>query len=241
MQAAPQQLWPSRRSRLRRGPTRRRTPIAAVLAFAFALALTACGGSATPKRGQATPPATATAASGAGTATSAPTNGAAPIFAVPTVEPTPAAAGKRNARATPAASPAAGKGRQPVPANAQQVVQAFQRRGIPIGQVQNLSASDDPDHLLGAPGGYTSKSVFADSRVANGAAPSVQAGGAVEFFANERDAQRRFAQLRAAQKDSAQPEWLFHDGNVVLRLSAALRADQASEYEIGARQALAGR
>ncbi len=128
-----------------------------------------------------------------------------------------------------------------MPADAQQVVQALRRRGIPIGQAQNLSAGDDPDHLLGAPGGYSSKSVFADSRIAGDAPPSVQSGGAVEFFPNQRDAQRRFAQLQAAQKGSARPEWLFHDGDVVLRLSPALQADQVSQYEIAARQALAGR
>jgi hypothetical protein len=216
----------------------RRTPIA--IAVAFALGLAACSGSARPKVDRATPK-PGTAASSAGVATPAPSTGVAPIFAAPAVEPTPSAMGPGSARATPAASPAAGKGRRPVPDNAQQVVQAFQRRGIPIGQVQNLSAGDDPDHLLGVPGGYTSKSVFTDSRIANGAAPSVQAGGAVEFFPNQRDAQRRYAQLQAAQKGSAQPEWLFHDGNVVLRLSPTLKTDQVSDYEIATRLALAGR
>jgi len=83
---------------------------------------------------------------------------------------------------------------------------------------------------------------FVDTRLAGGATqPSVQAGGAVEFFASQRDAERRFTQLMAAQKGSAQPEQLFHDGAVVLRLSHDLKADQVSEYEISARLALAGR
>lgn len=214
---------------------------ALLAAAVLALALAACSGSSakSPSAGVATPAAAgATASPSSGTAAPSPNAGAAPIFAAPTAPATPAAGA---VPATPAGTPVAGKGRRPVAGNAQQVVQAFRLRGIPIGQVQDLSAGDDPDHLLGAPGGYTSKSVFTDTRLADGASPSVQAGGAVEYFADQRDAQRRFTQLQAAQKGGAQPEQLFHDGDVVLRLSPALKADQVSEYEITARRALAGR
>jgi hypothetical protein len=161
--------------------------------------------------------------------------GVAPIFAAPatsTATPGPAVA----------ATPAAGKGRRPIPADAEQVVAAFKERGIPIGQVAVLGAATDPDHLLGTPGGYTSKALFVDTRLGSGAQqPAVEAGGAVEYFANQRDAQRRFTQLLAAVKGSVQPGQLFHDGDIVLRLSPALSADQVSEYEIAARRALQGK
>ncbi|HZQ37041.1 MAG TPA: hypothetical protein VFD32_14010 [Dehalococcoidia bacterium] len=241
MQTAQTNRTDRRRRGIRTAKVRRAAPYVVIVALALTLA--ACsGGSAKPANsGPSATPAAVAVATGSGGATPAATAGVAPIFAVPGAEPTPAPPGRGSARATPAASAVAGMGRRPVAINAQQVVQAFQRRGIPIGQVQNLSADDDPEHLLGTAGGYTSKSVFADSRIANGASASLQAGGAVEFFADPRAAQRRFARLQAAQKGSAQPEWLFHDGDVVVRLSPALKADQASEYEISARQALAGR
>ncbi len=226
-------------------PSLRQIALCAVASAALFLA--ACGGSsASNQAGAVSRALTPTAAAGAsatpiasmgpGATAEAHATGVAPIFAAPSPTATAGAA------AASASTPAAGKGRRPVPGNAQQVVQAFKQRGIALGQAVNLTAADDPDHLLGQPGGYTSKAVFVDTRLAGGATqPSVQTGGAVEFFASQRDAERRFTQLMAAQKGSAQPEQLFHDGAVVLRLSHDLKADQVSEYEITARLALAGR
>ncbi|HLZ71938.1 MAG TPA: hypothetical protein VKV26_18700 [Dehalococcoidia bacterium] len=225
---------------------RRMTCAVAGAVAALALLLNACTGGSAAKpsvtgANAVSPTATATLAPPAvspeaAAPSAAGSAGVAPVFAAPR----PSAA--TPAPATPAATPAAGKRRRPVAADAQQVVLDFRRRGIPLGQTVSLTAADDPDQLLGQVGGYTSKTVFADSRLDDGSAsPSVQSGGAVEFFASQRDAQRRFTQLLAAQKGAGQPEQLFHDGDVVLRLSPRLKADQVSEYEISARLALAGR
>ncbi|MCQ8193897.1 hypothetical protein [Streptomyces rugosispiralis] len=56
-------------------------------------------------------------------------------------------------------------------------------------QNSTITAANDPNHLLGRPGQYTSKVTFADSRVqkadASGFKPGdVELGGAVEVFDN---------------------------------------------------------
>lgn len=69
--------------------------------------------------------------------------------------------------------------------------------------VTSYTAADDPNHQLGRPHGYTSKTAFADSRVPQdqlgGLAPDAsERGGSVEVFADEAGAQARMPSTGAA-------------------------------------------
>jgi hypothetical protein len=54
--------------------------------------------------------------------------------------------------------------------------------------IQVLTPASDPNHLLGRPGGYTSKTTFADSRITGQSGTGVSAGGEVEVFATNAQA-----------------------------------------------------
>ena len=89
---------------------------------------------------------------------------------------------------------------------ASQVVSRLKQAGMPIGEVTELNPQSDPDLLLGRPGHYTSKAFFSDTRLgANdervNRGEEADAGGSVEVFADEDDAEQRveFVQGRIAE------------------------------------------
>ncbi|WP_316528209.1 hypothetical protein [Kitasatospora brasiliensis] len=102
---------------------------------------------------------------------------------------------------------------------------------------RTVTAEDDPNHLLGRPGQYTSKVTFTDSRVKEGDvegedADSVARGGAVEVFATEADAKARAKYIQGIVKSlPAALEYDFVHGTVLIRVSKFLTPDQADGYK----------
>ncbi|MEU4168685.1 hypothetical protein AB0F46_17640 [Streptomyces sp. NPDC026665] len=103
-----------------------------------------------------------------------------------------------------------------------------------------VTAENDPNHLLGRPGEYTSKVTFSDSWVqasqVTGADPgAVERGGAVEVFADAADARARAEYIRAIAKSSpALAEYDYVNGPVLVRVSRYLTPKQAAQYESAA-------
>ena len=138
----------------------------------------------------------------------------------------------------PAASPAPSA---PAPATqarvialtAGQVTRALQARGLPVTGIEVLTAASDPNHLLGRPGEYTSKTEFADSRITGEAGQGVAAGGSVEVFAGHAGAVRRARYIQAiVQADPALgAEYDYVAGAVLLRVSGQLTPAQARRYK----------
>ncbi len=143
-----------------------------------------------------------------------------------------------------AATPAPVRTAAPTPAPAtdgltsEAIVEGMIRRGLPVGEYANFSATIDPEGLLGKPHQYTSRSTFADVRILpmTQEYPTVADGGAVEVFDNEADAQARLAAITAANPE--QPAYL--EGTAILRLSEKLTPEQAAEYEAGFRAVVRG-
>lgn len=155
---------------------------------------------------------TATACSSAGSTT-----------AVPSAN-TPAA----TASAPPKAAP---------PKDANAVIAAL-LKAVPTGKLGTvITEANDGNHLIGRPGQYTSKVTFTDSRIKAGDVMSndptdVGFGGAVEVFANAKDAQTRAAYIQAIVKSMpALLEYDYPHGNVVVRVSHLLPPSQAAEYD----------
>jgi hypothetical protein len=117
------------------------------------------------------------------------------------------------------------------------LVGLFQANGLPVGKYQVYNASTDPNHLLGRPGLYTSKSNFIDTRIdqsdfAGEKAIGIDQGGSVEVFASDRDARQRADYVRSITRGSALfAEYSYRRDRVYLRLSKRLTPKQAKAYE----------
>lgn len=99
------------------------------------------------------------------------------------------------------------------------------------------SERDDPNQLMGRPGGYTSKTAFYDMRIAKGDLQGLEdddilRGGSVEVFDTEKAAKTRHEYVKAiAEASSMFAEYDYLRGTMVVRVSRELTPGQAAEYE----------
>lgn len=120
---------------------------------------------------------------------------------------------------------------------AEQVTQKLTAKIPTVSLTKTYSAEDDPNHLLGRPGGYTSKTAFADSRIPKEGLPAdntqTEHGGGVEVFADEAGATARKSQILEISKSlgGLTAEYGYVKGGVLVRVSGKLAPDQAKEYE----------
>ncbi|MEU6222386.1 hypothetical protein [Streptomyces sp. NPDC047042] len=100
-----------------------------------------------------------------------------------------------------------------------------------------VTAAGDPNHLLGRPGQYTSKTTFTDTRVkasdvVGAEKGAVELGGAIEVFDSESDAQARAKYIQTVTKSlPALAEYDYVDGVLLVRVSHYLTPAQAAEYK----------
>ncbi|MFD8394921.1 hypothetical protein ACFV2N_38470 [Streptomyces sp. NPDC059680] len=120
---------------------------------------------------------------------------------------------------------------------------AFQKIAASVSSAKlsgTVTADDDPNHLLGRPGQYTSKVTFSDSRikaadVEGTKAGDVDRGGAVEVFADPADAATRAKYIQAVTKSMpALAEYDYVHGTVLVRVSHYLTPAQAAAYKTAA-------
>jgi hypothetical protein len=103
--------------------------------------------------------------------------------------------------------------------------------------IKTYTAEDDPNHLLGRPNGYSSKTAFGDSRVKADDAEylkedAVERGGSVEVFTTEEAAKARMDFIQLVAKGlPAVGEYDYVKGDVLVRVSRFLTPDQAKEYQ----------
>lgn len=110
----------------------------------------------------------------------------------------------------------------------------LQHAGLPVKQAAVYRAADDPNHLLGRPGGYTSKVAFVDTRLTDpgGQPGDVVNGGGIEVFASTGDATARDKYVSGIAKSVAfLSEYDYQSGRVLLRLSHLLTPTQAAAYQ----------
>jgi hypothetical protein len=128
------------------------------------------------------------------------------------------------ARVTPAAATAL---------TAAQVTRALKAHGLPVTGIKVFTAADDPNHLLGRPGEYTSKTEFADSRITGETGQGVAAGGSVEVYPGHGGAVRRARYIQAIVQAAPAlgAEYDYIAGAVLLRVSGQLTPQQAARYK----------
>lgn len=96
---------------------------------------------------------------------------------------------------------------------------------------------DDPNKLMGRPGGYKSKIAFYDMRIAKGDLQGledddIRRGGSVEVFDTEKAAKTRHEYVKAiAESSNMFAEYDYLRGTMVVRVSREITPGQAAEYE----------
>ncbi len=118
------------------------------------------------------------------------------------------------------------------PATADGVVQALKAAGVPIASVTTFTATTDPNHELGRPGGYTAKINWLDTRITQETS-GIQGGGSVEVFCDANGAKARVDYITKLVNGlgGVVSEYDYQRGPIVLRVSGLLTPDQAKVYE----------
>ena len=116
--------------------------------------------------------------------------------------------------------------------DAADVVNAFKKDGLPIGDQLVYTVENDPDKLMGRPGQYTSKVNFVDTTEQENMKVEILHGGSVEMFDNNDDAKNRFNYISKIAKSSPVfDEYDYVQGKILLRLSKNLPSNHAKKYE----------
>jgi hypothetical protein len=123
---------------------------------------------------------------------------------------------------------------------ADQVAAKLAAAGLPLRTMQSYTAVNDPNQLLGTPGGYTSKMSFIDNRAGISPATAlttsrdpVDQGGSIEVFTDPTAAGARLAQLRQHGAPAGQlgAEYDYQQGDVLLRVSEYLTQANLTAYQ----------
>lgn len=121
--------------------------------------------------------------------------------------------------------------------DAEAVLAELTAAGLPITDSAAITETNDANNLIGRPGQYMSKVTFADSRVGapiDQAAPGNEAGGSIEVFANDSDAQARSDYIQQTLKSLgpiAGTEYHYLSGPVLVRVNGELVPSAAADYE----------
>jgi hypothetical protein len=124
---------------------------------------------------------------------------------------------------------------------AQQAVAVLGKSIPELKLVQVYTEANDPNHLLGRPGGYTSKAAFSDSRVSSADVEgldkdAIERGGSVEVFKNGDEAKARAKYIETIAKSMpSATEYHYVVGGILIRVSNLLTPTQAKDYEAGAK------
>jgi hypothetical protein len=103
---------------------------------------------------------------------------------------------------------------------------------LPTGKIIVYTADTDVNKLLGRPNQYISKVNFADNRIYQ-IDENDPDGGSIETFSNPKDLETRKSYIESVEKTICPTtvEYMFVNGNYLLRLSNELTPEQAKEYE----------
>lgn len=112
----------------------------------------------------------------------------------------------------------------------------FSAAHLPAAKFVTYTADTDPNKKLGRPNGYTAFACWVDTRIdaSNPDATGAQAGGCVETWPSQADAQSRAdyiqAALKAAPMLGSEYDYVRGDGEL-LRVSGLLTPAQAQAYK----------
>lgn len=114
---------------------------------------------------------------------------------------------------------------------ARELVEAFQKEGLPIGNIIEYQAENDPNGLLGKEHEYIQKVDFEDTTLEDQRNAIGLIGGTIEIFANINDANIRYTYLDTIIHSSNSDDYLFLYNHVLVRLDGAMSQEHAHQYE----------
>ncbi|MFF1608866.1 hypothetical protein ACFVYA_13895 [Amycolatopsis sp. NPDC058278] len=123
------------------------------------------------------------------------------------------------------------------PKSADDVTKTLTDKIPTVKPFKTYTAEDDPNHLLGRPNGYISKTAFSDSRVKADDVEyldedAVERGGSVEVYTDEAGAKARMDFIQSIAKGMpAVGEYDYVKNGVLVRVSRFLTPDQAKAYQ----------
>lgn len=123
-----------------------------------------------------------------------------------------------------------------------QVVTQLAAKTTTARAAEVYTPATDPNHLMGRPGGYSSKANFRDSRVPElkplegvtvSWGPGVESGGSVEVYDDADQAEQRYKYVQGIAKAAPGMDvgYTYLRGQIILRVAGALTPDQAAGYE----------
>ena len=146
------------------------------------------------------------------------------------------AAQEPNAAASSSTPNASQSTEAPAPApDAMAILGQMQAEGLPITASLPITEANYPNNLIGRPGQYTSKVVFADERTGvaiDETAPSNDAGGSIEVFEDAQAAQGRSDYIQeslASLGPIAGTEYHYLSGTALVRVTGELVPTVATE------------
>lgn len=130
----------------------------------------------------------------------------------------------------------------------EKIIEDFKAAGLPIGETVIFTAENDPNKLLGRPGGYIAKATWHDTRLTRQPTfppdpgtptPSIpdidisREGAGLEIFADETSAERREDYLEALYTGGGifGTEYIYRRGIIILRVGGDLTPTQAEDYK----------
>lgn len=115
--------------------------------------------------------------------------------------------------------------------SAQDISSAMVNAKLHLGNVIVYTEETDVNKMLGRPGQYISKVNFEDDRL-DQLDKDNPAGGSIETFNNSEDLNNRKEYIEGIEKKMpATMEYIYANGNYMLRLDKQLTPTQAKEYE----------
>lgn len=124
---------------------------------------------------------------------------------------------------------------------AEEIANELKTRISSVGNIVAYTEETDLNDLLGRPNQYTSKATFQDTRLEQinlnnefltEEERKEPTGGTIEVFNNKDDMLNRKKYIESITSSiSALSEYIYAEGNVLLRLEHELTPEQAKEYE----------
>lgn len=145
------------------------------------------------------------------------------------------AAGSKSSGATTVIASSKASAPAPVakPMTAEEITNGLKKAGLHVDGAIVYTDATDTNKLLGRPNQYISKVNFADTQIDQAQTdPDDPIGGTVETFNNASDLQARKEYVESIEKKiPATMEYIYVNGNYLLRVSKQLTPAQAKEYE----------
>lgn len=122
---------------------------------------------------------------------------------------------------------------EPDPATAQSVAESIRTMIPQVTDLIEVNEDNDPNNLIGRPNGYVEATVLVDSRLPKCDTLGADCGAMIEQWPDQAAAQSRADYIQAMRREMPMlgQEWDTVRGDLLLRVTGALKPSEAKAYE----------